>query len=146
MDSHVFPTGIIRLHLGRNYIKNLNNTLRNLSNLIWLFVNLNELDDLEGQLPIESPNLKMIHASHNKIERLPQQLKSYPLLDSLFMTNNRLRTLDGALSKSKNLHRATLEHNQIHTVGKALFIIKLEQIISTWFSVFRLLKKTLLNA
>lgn len=118
MDPNVIPTGIIRLHLGRNYIKDLNDTLRNLSNLVWLFVNSNELHDLEGQLPVEAPKLKLIHASHNKIERLPQQLKKFPLLDSLFMQNNKLKTLDGAMSKSKNLMRVVLEHNQIHTVSK----------------------------
>lgn len=116
MDPNVIPTSIVRLHLGRNYIKNLNNTLRDLSNLVWLFLNSNELYDLEGQLPLEAPNLKLIHASHNKIESLPQQLKTFPLLDSLFMQNNKLKTLDGSLSKSKNLMRLVLEHNEIHTV------------------------------
>lgn len=117
MDPNVIPTGIVRLHLGRNHIKDLNNTLRNLSNLVWLFVNSNELYDLEGQLPLDAPKLKLIHASHNKIEILPQQLKSYPQLASLFIPNNKLKSLDGALSKSKNLMRLVLEHNEIQTVS-----------------------------
>lgn len=116
MDPNVIPTGIIRLHLGRNHIKDLNNTLWNLSNLGWLFVNSNELFDLEGQLPLEAPKLQLIHASHNSLENLPQQLKTFPQLSSLFMQNNKLRSLDGALSKSKNLLRVVLEHNEIQTV------------------------------
>lgn len=124
MDPNVIPKGIIRLHLGRNYIKHLNSTLKDLSNLVWLFLNSNELYDLEGQLPVEAPKLKLIHVSHNKIERLPQQLKTFPLLDSLFMQNNKLKTLDGALAKSKKLMRVVLEHNQIDTVSEKRMFFK----------------------
>ncbi|KAJ8927916.1 hypothetical protein NQ314_019546 [Rhamnusium bicolor] len=121
MDTHSVPVQIQRLHLGRNYIKDLNDTLRNLSELGWLFINSNELSDLENQLPLDAPNLKLIHASHNRIEKLPQQLKTFPLLESLFFQFNRLRSLDGALSKLRNLMRVVLEHNQINTITEEDF-------------------------
>ncbi|CAH1179548.1 unnamed protein product [Phaedon cochleariae] len=118
MDVNSIPQQVQRLHIGRNYIEDLNSTLRNLSELGWLFINCNRLTNLDNQLPRNAPNLKLIHASHNFIERLPRQLKNYPLLESIFFQNNKLKSLDGAISKSNHLMRAVLEHNQINTISE----------------------------
>lgn len=104
------------MHIGRNNLKTLNGTLVNLSELIWLFGNSNDLTDIEGELPPDAHKLKMIHFSNNRIERLPQQLKSLRSLESLFFQNNSLRNLGGALAKSRTLTRVVLEGNLINTV------------------------------
>ncbi|XP_056637540.1 insulin-like growth factor-binding protein complex acid labile subunit [Diorhabda sublineata] len=121
MHPKSIPSQIQRLHLGRNHINNLNNTLRNLSELRWLFINSNQLVDIDGQLPRYAPNLILIHASHNQLDKLPQQLRNYQYLESIFLHNNRLTSLDGALAKSSHLQRAVLEHNHINTLTKEDF-------------------------
>lgn len=123
MDSKSIPPQIDRLHIGRNHIKHLNNTLRNLSELRWLFINCNELEDIENQLPKFAPNLELIHASDNLLEKLPQQLKNFQNLKSIFFHNNRLTSLDGALSKSSRLELAALEHNHLKTLTEDDFAV-----------------------
>ncbi|XP_060519839.1 leucine-rich repeat protein SHOC-2 [Cylas formicarius] len=118
LDKGSIPARVQRLHLGRNKLRHLNHTLVGLKDLGWLFVNTNELEDLEDQLPSEAPDLKLIHASQNRIKRLPQQLKNYPALDSLFFQHNALISLEGALTKSKELVRLVLEYNNINMITK----------------------------
>ncbi|KAJ8919801.1 hypothetical protein NQ315_006330 [Exocentrus adspersus] len=116
IDTNSFPPQLQRLHLGRNYIKDLNNSLLNLSELRWLFVNTNDLTTLDNQLPRIAPELILIHASQNRIDKLPHQLKTYPILESIFFQHNRLKSLDGILARLKYLRRAVLDHNQINTI------------------------------
>ncbi|CAH2005535.1 unnamed protein product [Acanthoscelides obtectus] len=113
MEAGCIPQQIQRLHLGRNNLYTLNGTLKTLHNLGWLFINSNELTDISTELPEPAPEWRLLHASHNHIKILPTQLRNYPKLESLFFQNNELKVLNGALSKSKNLIRAVLEHNQI---------------------------------
>ncbi|XP_018580298.1 insulin-like growth factor-binding protein complex acid labile subunit isoform X2 [Anoplophora glabripennis] len=122
IDTNSFSPQLQRLHLGRNYIRDLNDSLLNLSELGWLFVNTNDLTTLDNQLPRTAPNLILIHASQNRIDKLPQQLKLYPLLESIFFQNNRLKSLDGILARLKYLRRAVLDHNQINTITEEDFI------------------------
>nr|XP_015834267.1 PREDICTED: insulin-like growth factor-binding protein complex acid labile subunit [Tribolium castaneum] len=121
MDQDSFPKEVQRLHIGRNNLKTLNKTLTNLSDLIWLFANSNELTDLEGELPLDAKKLKMIHFSNNKIEKLPQQLKTLTYLESLFFQYNHIQSLDGTLGKARKLVRVVLEHNNIKTLTKEDF-------------------------
>lgn len=116
MERNSIPSYIHRVHLGRNLIRDLNGTLLNLTELIWLFVNSNDLTTLEDQLPIEAKNLKLIHAANNKIQKLPQHLKTYSSLESLFAQHNLVTSLDGTLSKARMLRRLVLEDNLINTV------------------------------
>ncbi|KAG5876067.1 hypothetical protein JTB14_027524 [Gonioctena quinquepunctata] len=116
VDSNSIPKQIQRVHLGRNYMRDLNDSLKNLPQLGWLFINSNSLTNLDGQLPRSAPNLKMIHASNNNLENLPAQLKNYPLLDSVFFEKNRLKALDGAVSKCDRLMRLALDYNEISTL------------------------------
>ncbi|XP_063910606.1 insulin-like growth factor-binding protein complex acid labile subunit isoform X1 [Zophobas morio] len=121
MDQNTFPRQVERLHLGRNNLKTLNKTLTNLSDLVWLFANSNDLTDIEAELPYDAKKLKMIHFSNNRIERLPQQLKSLTNLDSLFFQFNHLKSLDGTLGKARRLQRVVLEHNHISMLTKEDF-------------------------
>lgn len=116
MEKNSIPSFIHRVHLGRNLIKDLNGTLLHLTELIWLFVNSNDLTTLENELPIEAHNLKLIHAANNKIQKLPQHLETYNALESLFAQHNLVTGLDGTLSKSRKLKRLVLDNNLISTV------------------------------
>ncbi|KAL1501331.1 hypothetical protein ABEB36_006672 [Hypothenemus hampei] len=115
IDRNSLPIQMERLHIGRNRIYNLNGTLLALTNLNWLFLNSNDFEDLEGQLPYEASNLKIIHASHNRLVRVPQ-LSHYPRLETLFLNNNEITFLGGAFAGCRALDRIDLSANQIYTL------------------------------
>lgn len=103
--------------MGRDTIRDLNGTLRDLSELEWLFINENKLTTLEGQLPKHGEKLVIIYAASNQIEHLPQDFKNLPNLESLFFQHNLVTRLDGVLSKLKKLKRVQFEHNRINMVN-----------------------------
>lgn len=88
----------------------------NMPELSWLFINANHLTSLENQLPEIAPNLSIIHASDNRLTRLPQRLRSYTNLETLFVQDNQVIQLDGILSKSRQLKRLVLDKNEISMV------------------------------
>ncbi|XP_044755914.1 leucine-rich repeats and immunoglobulin-like domains protein 3 [Coccinella septempunctata] len=116
IEKNSIPSEVQRLHLGRNSLTTLNGTIRNLSDLNWLFINDNDLTDLEDELPEGAQRLKMIHALNNKIEKLPRSLMTLPALETIFLQHNKLRSLDGCLSKSRRLQRVYLDNNMIDTL------------------------------
>lgn len=122
MDSNCIPPYIHRLHLGRNLISTLNGTLHHLNDLIWLFANSNNLTTLEGELPFHAPNLKLIHVSSNRLDRIPQHMKTYGSLESLFAQDNLLRGLDGTISNARKLKRLVLENNMIDIIRQDEFL------------------------
>ncbi|XP_065160953.1 protein artichoke [Atheta coriaria] len=113
IDTHAIPPTTIKLHLARNAIRDLNGSLRHLTDLQWLFLNTNELTSLDGELPINGIKILMLHAANNSLTNIPQDIKAYPNLDNLFLQNNLITALDGALSKSRKLERVHLENNRI---------------------------------
>lgn len=117
LENRSLPAITRQLHLGRNHLTTLNGTLRDLTELEWLFINQNYLTTLEGELPQNGNKLTLIHAGNNLLEKLPQDLKNLPKIESLFFQQNLITTLNGAVSKAKKLKRLTLSHNRIHTVS-----------------------------
>lgn len=118
VDSKSIPTTVKYLHIARDTIRDLNGTLRELTQLRWLFINANELTTIDGQLPPRADHLKMIHAAHNRIERLPQEFKNYPELESLFFQHNLVTRFDGVFSKNKKIQRLQFEHNRLSLVSE----------------------------
>ncbi|KAK6629018.1 hypothetical protein RUM43_002835 [Polyplax serrata] len=117
VESNALPRTMRRIHLGRNSLKNLNGSLRALTDLEWLFINGNQLTTLYEQLPQEAPKLILLHAAHNLLTKLPVELKNYPIMGSLFFYNNNIVSLDRVLQKSRRLRRLHLTHNKIHTLA-----------------------------
>lgn len=111
------PNIVKHLHIGRNLLTTLNGTLRDMSELEWLFINSNRLTNLDGQLPQNENKLTLIHASNNLLEKLPQDLKNLQRIESLFFQQNLITSLDGAVSKSRRLKRLQLTSNRIRTVS-----------------------------
>ncbi|XP_018328956.1 insulin-like growth factor-binding protein complex acid labile subunit [Agrilus planipennis] len=125
------PSTVGKIHLGRNLISDLNGTLVPLSGMIWVFVNNNNLTTLEGQLPPFAPDLIMIHGAHNYLEQVPNEIKNYQRLQSLFLNNNAITNLGTTLAKLRELQRVQLEHNQISEISGETFaeLHKLETLL-----------------
>nr|CAD7598643.1 unnamed protein product [Timema genevievae] len=122
MDQDSMPRTLRHLHLGRNKLSDLNGTLRELSELEWLFINSNQLTSVDDELPRNGVKLMLIHAADNRLQRLPLELKNFVLLESAFFHYNELTRLGGALQKARRLKRLHLFHNKIQEVTSFGFI------------------------
>lgn len=100
---------------------------RNLAGLEWLFINENSLTSLDGELPGIVPNTKLslLDISQNQLEQLPQELKNFQALNALYAHNNKIKTLSGALSKSRRLERLQIEENVLSMVRYSLLIVNM---------------------
>ncbi|KDR18629.1 Podocan-like protein 1 [Zootermopsis nevadensis] len=117
LDQSSMPHTLRHLHLGRNKLMHLNDTLRGLTELEWLFLNGNQLTTLDEQLPREGNKLALLHAGSNQLQKLPQELQNFILLESLFFQHNELLNLGGTVQRARNLKRLHLCHNKIQEVN-----------------------------
>ncbi|XP_033224857.1 insulin-like growth factor-binding protein complex acid labile subunit [Belonocnema kinseyi] len=116
------PPLIKHLHVGRNHLKSLNRTLRDLNQLEWLLINSNEITYLDGELPSSGHNLKMLYAADNKLTHLPPEFRFLHRLELLFLQHNRIRSLDGTLSKARRLKFLELSHNDLQELTDEDFV------------------------
>lgn len=122
LEKDCFPKTLYSLHIGRNKISSLNGTLRQLTDVKMLFINANNLTTLEDELPESAPNLMMLMASNNRLEKLPKTVKNFIALDTCYINDNELRSLDGLFSHQKKLIRLYLEHNKIEYLAEEEFL------------------------
>lgn len=65
----------------------------------------------------KAKRIVLIHAAHNDLQSLPKDLKQMPSLESLYFYGNSIKSLDGALQKSRRLMRIGLSFNKIESVS-----------------------------
>lgn len=121
LEKGSMPKTIRYLHLGRNNLTSLNGTLRELSDMEVLFLNENKLSSLDDELPTGSEKLMTIIAHHNKLQRVPQELKSFPHLDSLYFSDNEIRSFDGVFKHATRLHNIFAYNNKIEYLANDEF-------------------------
>lgn len=123
LEKDAFPRTLKHIHLGRNQIRHLNGTLRELENLEWLFLNVNQLTSLDGQLPENGmAQLQLVLIANNRLERLPEELRKCPRLETMYATNNSLTNLHGVFSRSRKLQLLDLTHNKIKSLAEDEFL------------------------
>lgn len=110
--KHFSDTNSLSLHSKHTY-----NYYRCLKELEWLFLNGNQLTTLDEQLPQEGNKLALIHAGNNWLQKLPQELRKFIQLESLFFQHNELQNLGGAMQGIRKLKRLHLNYNNIQEVS-----------------------------
>lgn len=93
------------------------NYCRCLKELEWLFLNGNQLTALDEQLPQEGNKLILIHAGNNRLQKLPQELRKFIQLESLFFQHNELQNLGGTMQGTRKLKLLHLYNNNIQEVS-----------------------------
>jgi Leucine-rich repeat (LRR) protein len=88
-----------------------------LAELEWLFLNGNQLTTLDEQLPQDGNKLALLHAGNNHLQKLPQELQNFILLESLFFQHNELLNLGGTVQRARKLKRLHICHNKIQEVN-----------------------------
>lgn len=121
LEKECFPRTLTNLHLGHNRVPSLNGTIRNLTDVKWLFINGNKLTSLDDELP-DAPNLSMLMASYNQLEKLPKTFKNLVALDTCYLNDNKLRSLDGLFSHRSLLMRLYVENNKIDYLAQDEFL------------------------
>lgn len=71
----------------------------------------------------KAKKIVLIHAAQNQLQSLPKDMRLLPSLESLYFYHNNLKSLDGALQKSRKLLRLNLSFNNI--VGVRIKNIKM---------------------
>lgn len=133
LEMNAFPQAVEKLHIGGNRIKNLNGTLRILSDLEWVFINNNQIDTLEGELPEVRPNkrMKMLLAGYNKLVGLPEELKQFTMLDYLSLEGNKIKRLSGTIAHASRMKTINLFNNEIDLLENGEFaeLSNLEELV-----------------
>lgn len=106
------------------------NYCRCLKELEWLFLNGNQLTTLDEQLPQEGNKLALLHAGNNQLQKLPQELRKFTQLESLFFQYNELQNLGGTMQGTRKLKRLHLNNNNIQEVSMD---VKPAETINSWF-------------
>lgn len=122
LEKNSVPKTIRYLHLGRNNLTSLNGTLRELSDMELLFLNDNKLTSLDDELPAGSDKLMTIIAHHNHLQSVPQDLKTFPNLDSIYFSDNEIRSFDGVFKHSTRLHNIFAYSNKIEYLATDEFL------------------------
>ncbi|EDV97032.1 leucine-rich repeat and death domain-containing protein 1 [Drosophila grimshawi] len=121
LDRGAFPLSLLILHLGRNQIESLNGSLHDLTELQSLFINANNISDLDGQLPDKS-KLILLMAHNNRLERLPSNLVTMDNLETVHLHFNRLRSFDRVLRNAPNLTELLANNNELEYLAQDEFL------------------------
>lgn len=113
LEKESIPNTLRMLHLGRNNLTSLNGTLRENDNLQVLFLNENSLTTLDNELPIKPINFKSLTAHHNKLQSLPQELKHFATLDTMYISDNEIRSFEGILKHLAGIQTLSAHNNKI---------------------------------
>ncbi|KAE8736696.1 hypothetical protein FOCC_FOCC017849 [Frankliniella occidentalis] len=123
LEKGSIPKTLKHLHLGRNELKHLNGTLRELLDLEWLFLNFNQLSTLDGELPERGmEKLHLVFVANNRLERLPDELRFCPRLETMLASNNSIVSLNGVFSRARRLQLLELGYNKIRTLAEDDFL------------------------
>lgn len=121
LEKESIPNTLRMLHLGRNNLTSLNGTLRDIDNLQVLFLNENSLTTLDNELPMQPINFKSLTAHHNKLQSLPLELKNFPKLDTMYISDNEIRSFDGILKHLIGIQTLSAHNNKIEYLASDEF-------------------------
>ncbi|XP_017135777.1 insulin-like growth factor-binding protein complex acid labile subunit [Drosophila miranda] len=120
LDRGAFPQSLLILHLGRNQIESLNGSLHDLHVLQSLFINANNISDLDGELP-DGSRLRLLMAHNNRLERLPANMAGMRYLQTIHVHFNRLRSFDRVLRNSQDLEELLAGNNELEYLAQDEF-------------------------
>lgn len=120
LDKGAFPLSLLILHLGRNQIESLNGSLHELNKLQSLFINANNISDLDGELP-DGSKLRLLMAHNNRLERLPANMIGMDDLETIHLHFNRLRSFDRVLRNAQYLNELLANNNELEYLSQDEF-------------------------
>ncbi|XP_034106062.1 LOW QUALITY PROTEIN: insulin-like growth factor-binding protein complex acid labile subunit [Drosophila albomicans] len=120
LDRGAFPLSLIILHLGRNQIDSLNGSLHDLAMLQSLFINANNISDLDDELP-DGSKLRLLMAHNNRLERLPANMVGMDDLETIHLHFNRLRSFDRVLRNAQYLNELLANNNELEFLAQDEF-------------------------
>ncbi|KAH8302889.1 hypothetical protein KR044_011664 [Drosophila immigrans] len=120
LDRGAFPLSLIILHLGRNQIDSLNGSLHDLTMLQSLFINANNISDLDDELP-DGSKLRLLMAHNNRLERLPANMVGMNDLETIHLHFNRLKSFDRVLRNAQYLNELLVNNNELEFLAQDEF-------------------------
>ncbi|EDW17786.1 insulin-like growth factor-binding protein complex acid labile subunit [Drosophila mojavensis] len=120
LDRGAFPLSLLILHLGRNQLESLNGSLAELTNLHSLFINANNISDLDKELP-DGSKLRLLMAHNNRLEHLPANMATMDDLEIIHLHFNRLRSFDRVLRNAQHLTELLANNNELEYLAQDEF-------------------------
>lgn len=120
LDRGAFPLSLLILHLGRNQLESLNGSLAELTKLHSLFINANNISDLDKELP-DGSKLRLLMAHNNRLEHLPANMATMDDLEIIHLHFNRLRSFDRVLRNAQHLTELLANNNELEYLAQDEF-------------------------
>jgi len=125
LDLNSFPyfSKIERLELGYSELNEIPKSILNLTTLVLLKVNLNNIE----VIPPEIQNLKQLSyldLSYNNIKELPKELFNLKNLTILNLSNNKLKYIPPDIQNLSNLNQLDLLYNDIKELPSEIYNLK----------------------
>jgi hypothetical protein len=114
------PDSIHELHLNYLYLTEMPTELRKLRNLKVLYLNENEISQIDTTIISHLVSLKELHLYGDKIKELPSALSKLTNLEVLELTANPLSELPGSVFELKNLRTLELGATEIDAMPKSI--------------------------
>lgn len=122
VEKDSIPKTVRILHLGKNNLTSLNGTIRNNENIDVVFLNENSLTTLDDELPVRSIYFKSLSAHHNKLQNLTRDLGDFPYLDTVYLSDNELKSLNRVFQNASLLQTLSVSKNKIEYLAEDEFI------------------------
>ncbi|ALC43308.1 ltl [Drosophila busckii] len=120
LDPGAFPLSMLILHLGRNQLDSLNGSLVELKLLQSLFINANNISNLDNELP-DGSKLRLLMAHNNRLERLPANMAGMHDLETIHLHFNRLRGFDRVFRNAQYLNELLANNNELEYLAEDEF-------------------------
>lgn len=116
------PKSLVVLNLNSNYIRKLDNSLLDLTQLTDLILAHNSIEHIN--LDYLPPNLKRLSLYNNFIENIEGEFQNNQNLVSLHLGSNCLIEVGNKLNKLKHLEYLELSNNKLNKIPPDIFSIK----------------------
>ncbi len=108
-----------KLYLSRNQIREIPETIGNLSNLRGLWLDNNQISIIPESIGNLS-NLHILSSAHNQITEVPRTIGNLSNLRGLNLSDNQIREVPESIGNLSNLQFLNLSNNQIREVPESV--------------------------
>ncbi len=137
-------TRVISLDISNLQLKELPQSIGNLSNLQTLNISSNQLDELPESIGKLS-NLQTLNISYNQLDELPESIGNLSNLQTLYISYNQLKELPEFIGNLSNLQTLNIPSNQLDELPESIGKLSNLQTLSISYNQLKELPESIGN-